>query len=435
MATELSWTSTSKLGCSKCLPADVILCIAAGKVAPFECSYGYADPYDEFQLNTLDAQLLSLKCYKKNGVIYTQYKFTYDETKLVDPSTPLVEADIKGVVCEGCLSQWIREQVGNEIFVEQYGDVVTIISQHGCEFTIDVSGGELSCESVLACINVDPETISGDGSVEYPFSAISSGGGLDRSQGTEYFNDFIDYPSLVTPPEGQFGLHAYGANVGRIQPSYWFGNGPTSEPGAGVLALYTEDVGDACGIFSAFNAGLTPFAGNLVIEWRGTVDVSEADEEVIVLLGLGIPDVGFLPPNAESYTYPFLLSEGAYFLYDRSAAAAGSAGGDLWQTVTTRFSYNATYNENYTPFPVSTSNSSFHKFRIEIDSPANGDEARFYIDDVLIGRHTTNIPDAVFNGIGIYSYIERLTHVSVPTDPKQLYLDYVYLRQTFDNPR
>lgn len=43
---------------------------------------------------------------------YWRYTFSYDESQLTDPTTPLTTAQIKGVFCETCFTDWIKELIG-----------------------------------------------------------------------------------------------------------------------------------------------------------------------------------------------------------------------------------------------------------------------------------------------------------------------------------
>lgn len=48
-----------------------------------------------------------------NSIAYWNYTFAYDESLLTDPTTLLVSANILGVFCESCFTDWIKELIAN----------------------------------------------------------------------------------------------------------------------------------------------------------------------------------------------------------------------------------------------------------------------------------------------------------------------------------
>lgn len=46
---------------------------------------------------------------------FWRYTISYDESLLTDPTTPLVSGDVKGLFCEDCLTDWVRELIAGTI--------------------------------------------------------------------------------------------------------------------------------------------------------------------------------------------------------------------------------------------------------------------------------------------------------------------------------
>lgn len=142
MTKKVVWTSCSRLACSCTTPAPaVIICLTdSALLAPVLCPDSEAGmPY---AFTTLEATLT--KSWKSQTICektYWSYSFAYDETLLADPATALTAEQIAGAFCEGCLTTWAKEQIGNEIQVEVGDTEVTITSQHGCETAFSIAGG------------------------------------------------------------------------------------------------------------------------------------------------------------------------------------------------------------------------------------------------------------------------------------------------------
>lgn len=85
-----------------------------------------------------------------------------------------------------------------------------------------------------------------------------------------------------------------------------------------------------------------------------------------------------------------------YFLYDEGAVSTGSSATGNWQTVTVD---NSVRTFNNATVPTAVAAGSFVTLRIEINSAATA--ASFYVDNVLIATHSTNIPTAAGREVGI----------------------------------
>jgi len=145
MATQtLTYTSTtlldcasSSLGCTPAMPADIILCVDSSLVAQGECLITLEDT--DFVYNTIPAIVYSYYPFKKCGVQYYEYTIAYDDENLI-PDTNLVCTDILGIICEGCLTTFIRDYAGQEVSIQTIEGVQTLVTQHGCQYPIVTSG-------------------------------------------------------------------------------------------------------------------------------------------------------------------------------------------------------------------------------------------------------------------------------------------------------
>ncbi len=142
VAKKVVFTTCTRLSCiSTTPPPSVFLCLSdTALLAPKICPEGGNEP---FPFTTLEATLT--KSWKNvdncNNVCFS-YTFSYDENLLADPLTALLASQITGVFCEGCLTTWVSEQVGDEITLVDNGNgTATLTSQHGCETTISTGGG------------------------------------------------------------------------------------------------------------------------------------------------------------------------------------------------------------------------------------------------------------------------------------------------------
>lgn len=137
------YTTNTRLSCSCASSPDVILCLAAsGLLAPTECPDSSDVPFDFTTIAATISQ--AYKSVDSCGNALWHYSFSYDETLLNDPSTPLTAADISGVFCEGCLTDWVKELVGDEPSLIPNADgSITWVSPHGCTLTFTPSGTAL----------------------------------------------------------------------------------------------------------------------------------------------------------------------------------------------------------------------------------------------------------------------------------------------------
>ena len=116
---------------------------------------------------------------------------------------------------------------------------------------------------------------------------------------------------------------------------------------------------------------------------------------------------------------------GVLFLYDEGGtyASGANAGSPNWKCVTINAS-----TRTFTTTSVAVSATTFVKLRIEIN--ANATSVDFYIDNILVATHTTNIP-ATSTALHQRNYIAK----SVGTTARTVQADWIALRQKLTTSR
>lgn len=117
-------------------------------------------------------------------------------------------------------------------------------------------------------------------------------------------------------------------------------------------------------------------------------------------------------------------TDGAYFLADTQGTSTGSAASGNWQIVTTSNSV-----RTFTTTSIAISTTTYSKFRIDVN--AAGTSVKFYIDNTLVGTHTTNIPTGSARATGAGAMILK----SVGTSARTVNVDYLYYAMKFTTPR
>ena len=93
---SVSYTSSCYLSCVQCA-GEIIICVDEDLTLSEK-------PFIEGIAASVQCQTDS--CGRTNYV----YAFTYEESQLLDPTTDLESSDISGVVCKGCLTEYIENQ-------------------------------------------------------------------------------------------------------------------------------------------------------------------------------------------------------------------------------------------------------------------------------------------------------------------------------------
>lgn len=117
-------------------------------------------------------------------------------------------------------------------------------------------------------------------------------------------------------------------------------------------------------------------------------------------------------------------TDGIYFLYDSQGVSTGSAASGNWQIVTVSNS-----NRTFTTTGTAIDNSNLQKLRIDVNAAATS--VTFYINDVSVGTHTTNIPSGASRLTSSGVYLQK----SAGTTARTADIDYLYLKAKFTTPR
>lgn len=134
MIFQVIWSSCQRLSCASAQTPIVVLCLTSENlVAPLIC----ANATDAgFAFTTIEGTLV--KTWRDDtpcGNGSFRYLIKYDSTDLANPNVPLTPAQISGVFCKGCITQWVENKVGGEITLVDNGDgTLTLTTQHGCEY-------------------------------------------------------------------------------------------------------------------------------------------------------------------------------------------------------------------------------------------------------------------------------------------------------------
>lgn len=116
--------------------------------------------------------------------------------------------------------------------------------------------------------------------------------------------------------------------------------------------------------------------------------------------------------------------DGIYFLYDAQGVSTGSSALGTWQCVTASNS-----SRTFTDSGVTIDNSNLQKLRIDVNATAT--EVKFYINDILVQTHTTNIPSGASRLTTSGVYLQK----SAGTTARTADVDYLYLKAKFTTPR
>lgn len=131
---QVLYNSKSKLPCG-CTPgAGVILCVSSSIVAPTLCPNSSVD--ETYSRSYIEATVLN-ETFFNNSCFgsYYAYLLQYDSSQLVD-GTVFNSANINGIFCQSCLTQWMTDVVGNEpLLISNNDGSITYTSPHGCDLT------------------------------------------------------------------------------------------------------------------------------------------------------------------------------------------------------------------------------------------------------------------------------------------------------------
>ncbi len=230
------------------------------------------------------------------------------------------------------------------------------------------------------------------------------------------FEGFSDFNSIVTANNGVdpaytvfFSGTGAGVVVGalpsvRATNQQGFIQPATGSTLTGYAGVYGTTTGNN---FMALGGGVVSFITSTLIP-----TLSTSLERYRITLGFGTSAINQSDPT------------GIFFTYDEGGTQNGTSASPNWQCVT---SVSSVRTLTLTSVPASTT--AWQKFGIEIN--ATGTSVEFYIDNVLVATHTTNIPTGISQLITPKIQIAK----SVGTTSRTFFADYFGYKQTFTTPR
>jgi hypothetical protein len=259
--------------------------------------------------------------------------------------------------------------------------------------------------------NTPIKTINGD-------SIFGSGNELvfnyDRAKfGFEGFSDFISPAAISNAIDPAYTVFTSGAGAttlisalpsvratnqqGFIQPS-------TGTSAVGFAGIYGTTSGNN---FMALGGGPVSFSTSTFIP-----TLSNGTERYRIVLGFGTTAL-----NASDLT-------GIFFTYDEGGIQNGTSASPNWQCVTSVSSV-----RTLTVTSVAASTTAWQKLSIEINAASTSVE--FYIDNVLVATHTTNIPTGITQLVTPKIQIAK----SIGITSRTFFADYFGYKQTYTTPR
>lgn len=256
------------------------------------------------------------------------------------------------------------------------------------------------------------KTINGD-------TILGSGNELvfnyDRSRfGYEAFTDFITPITASNGVDGTAYTAFFSGTGTGIAPSGVPSVRDTNQQGFieprtgsqlnGYAGVYGTTTGSA---FTAIGGGVISFSTSIFIP-----TLSTSSERYRIVLGFGTSALNQSDPT------------GIIFTYDEGGTQNGTSASPNWQCVT---SVSNVRTLTLTSVPASTT--AWQKFGIEIN--ATGTSVDFYIDNVLVATHTTNIPTGISQLVTTKIQIAK----SIGTTARNFFADYFGYKQTYTTPR
>jgi hypothetical protein len=249
-------------------------------------------------------------------------------------------------------------------------------------------------------------------------SIIGSGNELvfnyDRAKyGFEGFSDFISPAVGNNTIDPSYTVFVGGAGAatlisgapsvratnqqGFIQPS-------TGTTLSGHAGIYGTTSGNN---FMALGGGAVSFATSILIPTLSTLL-----QRYRIVLGFGTTAL-----NTSDIT-------GIFFTYDEGGIQNGTSASPNWQCITSVSSV-----RTLTVTSVAASTTAWQKFSIEINAASTFVE--FYIDNVLVATHTTNIPTGITQLVTPKIQIGKSIGITAST----FFADYFGYKQTYTTPR
>ena len=122
----------------------MIICVPFEKVAPKGCEE--SEEETTYQFSYIEGSLVAKECTGCGNLLTYQYDFQYDDSQVIENYT-LKGGDVLGFAMKGCLGEYADQRAGDDVYLyedEDGGQV--LVSQHGCEYPIEVEA--VDCESL-----------------------------------------------------------------------------------------------------------------------------------------------------------------------------------------------------------------------------------------------------------------------------------------------
>lgn len=238
---------------------------------------------------------------------------------------------------------------------------------------------------------------------------------MDRQvYGYEYFTDFFVTTAATNTSDGKGYYPTFSGTGTSILPT----NAPTvrATNQQGFIQYQTGSTLSGYAGITATNQATGMFitgGGEMVMETSVFIPtLSNATERFRVLFGYG---------NQVNNTNETM---GIFFTYDEGGTGNGSAASANWQCATVASSV-----RTYTTTSVAVTNTAWVKLKIVVNAAATS--VGFYIDNVLVATHTTNIPTGTAQTVTPKQQLAK----TVGTTSRSMYADYFGYRQIFTTPR
>jgi hypothetical protein len=227
--------------------------------------------------------------------------------------------------------------------------------------------------------------------------------------GYEYYNDFLSTPTLSGTSDGAGYIFFFSGTSASVVASTAPGIRASNQhgfirPTTGILATgYAGLYGGSGGNQFLLGGGIMTFTTSVLFN-----TLSTPTERYRVTIGYGDQATSAAEVN------------GIFFTYDEGGTANGTTASPNWQCVTTKGSV-----RTLTTTSVAINNSAWCKLSIEIN--AAGTSVVFYINNILVATHTTNIPS------GAAELITPRVNISktIGTISRFFHMDYLYYAQTY----
>lgn len=286
------------------------------------------------------------------------------------------------------------------------GNAISSLVLNGHHTTgIDLSGATISGNAInLAATQIINSGVANPATLKIGGSAGSFADILGSDGTTLTFRNAPNFVSLFdemfSTSTSPLGMTTVAANGGASANT----TGTAAHPG--VLQLQTGTSTNGVEGYRNSTAPMRFGGGRTIFQCNVRVPtLSDATELFVVSLGFG-----------DNFSAAGLPTDGAIFTYSSSSAQ---------YTNTTKWSGMTLNNTASTEVPSSITVTAGQFYQLRIDANAAGTQIDFYVDGVLIGSSSTNIPTSAGREFGLGYKIEKLAGTTGTTS-RNFDLDYTW---------